>query len=117
MSVAATPTRAHRFARVVIVMLLLVHEKRRKLGGIGEQTPDRLARRHDVSSQCCIAVLQQREDLHYKKVVRLPEFREVGSTLPLVKRSELVQQIIDLILEGEFGEDSDRRRLPEPLLE
>jgi hypothetical protein len=34
-----------------------------------------------------------------------------------VKRSEPVQQIIDLILEGEFGEDSDRRRLPEPLLE
>src|SRR6266851_1504110 len=116
MSVATTPTRAHRFARVVIVMRLLVHESVANLAGSASRLQIASRDVHDVSSQCCIAVLQQREDLHYEQVVRLPEFREAGSTLPLVKRSEPVQPIIDLILQGEFGEDSDRRCLPEPLL-
>src|SRR5688572_8371267 len=89
----------------------------RKFLRIREQSPDAFARRQDVGRELLIIVLQERQDLHHQQVVRTPQFRNSGHWLSRVMLTELVEQIIDLVLQRELRHEADRLGLLEARLE
>ena len=88
-----------------------------ELRRIRKNAPDRLSRRHDRGCQSRVAVLQKREDLEDQQVIRSPELGKRGLELPLVKSPELVQQVVDLITDCDFGEDANGFRFLEACLQ
>jgi len=64
-----------------------------------------------------IGILQQREHFHHQQVVRLAQLRHGEPGLALVVRAELFQQVVDLVLERDLGEDADRLGGFEPVLQ
>src|SRR5436189_1297793 len=79
---------------------------------IGEDAPDRFARRRDRAGQRWIAVLQEGQDLEDQHVVRLPQCGDAGLLAALVVRLELLEQVIHLVLERELGQQADGFGLP-----
>ena len=71
----------------------------------GKQRPAQINVR---SGKRWIAVLQKRQHLEDQQIERPPELDQCGLELPLVKRPELIQQVVDLILERELGHHADR---------
>ena len=62
-------------------------------------------------------ILEQTDYLQQQLFVFLAQLRESDAGVTLVKGLELRQQVIDLILQGQFGEQSDRVRIAQALLE
>ena len=52
------------------------------------------------------------QHLKQQEVVLLPQLRQRCLALPAVEGPKLIEQIIDLILEGEFGEYADGMGIP-----
>jgi hypothetical protein len=79
----------------------------RELLRVREQAPDRLARGHDRRRERLVVVLEQREHLHHHQLVGPTEIGQGDLRLALVERAELVQEIVDLVLERDLGEEAD----------
>src|SRR5688572_31401833 len=74
---------------------------------VGEDVPDRFARRQERAGQRRIAVLDEREHLEDQDVVGFPQRGDAGLVPALVMLPELFQQIIHLVTERELGEHAD----------
>ncbi len=57
-----------------------------------------------------VGILQQRECLHHQHVERPPQFGQRCLDPPLVEGPQAIEQVVDLVLQREFGEDADRLR-------
>jgi hypothetical protein len=88
-----------------------------ELVGIGQDVPERLARRRNVAGERWISVLQERQHLQDEQIERLPQSRQHGLITLLMKLTELGQQVVDLVLERQLGEDSNRLGVAQALLE
>src|SRR5690242_15737547 len=84
---------------------------------VTENRPDRLARGRDGARQARIVVLQQRHYFHEQLLVRAPQAREREPSLAGVEGAKLREQIVHLVLERQLGENADRVRIAQPLLE
>src|SRR5437773_9260472 len=98
------------------ITLLLSSIESRELGRIHEDGPDRLARRRHVARQCYVIVLQERQDLHQQKIVSFAQ-RAQRRSAALVEQLEFMEQVIDLMLERELGEDTDGFRRSQSVLQ
>jgi hypothetical protein len=74
----------------------------RELLRVGQDTPDRLPRGEYRICKARIPILEQTDDLHQQQFVLLAQLPEGGLRLALVKRLELRQQIIYLILQRQL---------------
>src|SRR5213593_2085138 len=88
-----------------------------ELGWIRQKTPERFARRGDISSERRIFVLQDRHHLENQKIVVFPKPCECCPAMPRVERAKSLQQIVDLVLERQLGEHTDRIGVAKALLE
>jgi len=82
-----------------------------------EEAPQRLARGQYGTRQCGISILEQTDNFHQQQLVLLAQLAEATPRLALMKRLELRQQSIYLILQRQLGKYSDRARLAQALLE
>src|SRR5215470_1682473 len=84
---------------------------------VNEEAPERLARGQYGARQCGISILQQTDYFHQQQLVLLAQLAESTPRLALMKRLELRQQPIYLILQRQLGEHADRARVAQALLE
>src|SRR5689334_13826222 len=88
-----------------------------ELARIAEHGPDRVARRVDVVRERGVVVLEQREHLHQQQLEGGAKLRQRGRPHPLVVFLEAPDEVVDLVLERELGQDADGVRVLQALLE
>lgn len=88
-------------------IILLEWLDRCELGWVSEDAPYRFARRHDGAGQRRVGVLQQRENFLQQHLVRSPQCGKRSGEAPGVIRAKLIEQVVDLILQRDLGEDTD----------
>src|SRR6516162_1637828 len=84
---------------------------------VREEAPERLARGQYGTRQCWISILEQTHYFHQQQLVLLAKLAEGTPRLPLMKRLELRQQPIYLILQRQLGKHADRARIAQALFE
>src|SRR5215831_1440476 len=88
-----------------------------ELGRIRQKIPERFTRRGDIARERRIFVLQERDHLENEKIKVLAKFCERRPATPRVECAESLQQVVDLVLERQLGEHTDRMGVAESLLE
>src|SRR6185312_3564226 len=105
-------------ARIVcFIAVLPFRSDGRELGRVCENSPNGFARRGNGIRQRRVGILQQGKDLHHQAIVGLSKLRQRRLELSPVELAELVQQVVDLVLEREFGHDTHRARFAQACLE
>ncbi|HEY2339348.1 MAG TPA: hypothetical protein VGH75_02310 [Steroidobacteraceae bacterium] len=84
---------------------------------VSEEAPERLARGQYGTRQCGISILEQTDYFHQQQLVLLAKLAEGTPRLALMKRLELRQQSIYLILQRQLGKYTDRARIAQALFE
>ena len=84
---------------------------------VNEEAPQRLARGRYGTRQCGISLLEQTDYFHQQQLVLLAKLAEGTPRLALMKRLELRQQSIYLILQRQLGKYADRARIAQALFE
>jgi hypothetical protein len=84
---------------------------------VNEEAPQRLARGQYGTRQCGISILEQTDYFHQQQLVLLAKLAEGTPRLTLMKRLELRQQSIYLILQRQLGEHADGARIAQSLFE
>jgi hypothetical protein len=88
-----------------------------ELGRIRQKIPERVARRGDIARERRIFVLQERDHLENEKIKILAKFCERRPATPRVERAESLQQVVDVVLERQLGEHTDRMSVAQSPLE
>src|SRR5256886_5073362 len=84
---------------------------------VTQHVPDGLARGRYRGRQGGVVILKKSHDLHQQQLEFLSQLAERHPRAAVVKRFELRQQVIDLILQRELGEQADGVSISESLLE
>jgi hypothetical protein len=84
---------------------------------VNQEAPQRLARGQYGTRQSGISILEQTDYFHQQQLVLLAKLAEGTPRLTLMKRLELRQQSIYLILQRQLGEDADGARIAQTLFE
>src|SRR5262245_27062537 len=116
----ATRARVERIAAQTGVRALILSSRKSEgfeLGRIRQKIPERVARRGDIARERRIFVLQERDHLENEKIKILAKFCERRPATPRVERAESLQQVVDVVLERQLGEHTDRMSVAQSLLE
>lgn len=88
-----------------------------KFYGICQYAPDGFAGINDCAGERRIAIFQQAMNFGEQLFVILSKLRDRQAASAFIVCSEAVEQIVDLILQCEFGKYANRRRIFQTLFE